>query len=208
MAECSAGTPDTHTDTKRPLYAHACPSPTQDMLPDVEVAPDYKPASICARMCEDLCTYALSTPFTSTALWPSTLDGSRQLAWEGGGVQCWISVCVTSVCVTVITSWTKQGFQGCCCQLAFLWSTARCLGSSLSLSGPLYLSIITGRQKEQTKHPPTHNVYKESVCELRKEHEPSTTLQTTFWPENSLSYTGPFWIVFLHCSTTFFFCGL
>lgn len=67
MAECSAGTPGSHTGTKSPLYTHSCSSPAQDMLPDVQVSRTttlraYVHACMNVCMCVYICLNPLPPP--------------------------------------------------------------------------------------------------------------------------------------------------
>lgn len=181
MAECAAGTPGSPTDTKSPLYAHACSSPAQDTLPDVQVARTTSP-----RAYVHACVHMPGSPAAPLkVLWPSTLDGPRQRVWEGGGLhfeKCRISkghstaacVCVC-VCHRVITSWTKLGFQGCWCQLALLWSTARPLFRFLTFplwaTSPLLHISHTGGTRRLWPHTHTYitSPTRECVCKRARE---------------------------------------
>lgn len=128
---------------------------------------DNKPASICACMNDNVCVHMPCPPPPPPQCYdpqpwmgPDSLRGRRVSLWKvlnQQGAQQSTAVCA---CVCVC------GFQGCCCQLALLRSTALCLGSSLSLSGPLCLSSISVRQKEQKASTTQHN-YAGCVCVCR-----------------------------------------
>lgn len=89
-----------------------------------------------------------------------------------GTVQLHVCVCV---CHRVITSWTKLGFQGCWCQLALLWSTARPLFRFLTFplwaTSPLLHISHTGGTRRLWPHTHTYitSPTRECVCKRARE---------------------------------------